>query len=67
MAQMAWVGLSGDLLDRLEMDAVLADLLGREQIGGLMVKLAELADTSVVGLFGARADGQKLEIIGEGF
>jgi hypothetical protein len=59
--------LTGDLLDGLEMDAVLADLLGGKQIGGLGVELAELAKTSVVGLFGARADGQKLEIIGERF
>jgi len=59
--------LTGDLLVRLEMDAVLADLLGGEQIGGLGVELAELANTSVVSLFGARADGQQFEIIGERF
>jgi len=51
----------------LEMDAVLAEVFGREQVRGLVVMLAELADTSVVGLFGARADGQELEVIGEGF
>jgi hypothetical protein len=59
--------LAGDLLDGLEMDAVLADLPGGKQIGGLAVELAELTDTGVVSLFGARADGQKFEIIGEGF
>jgi hypothetical protein len=50
-----------------EVDAILADVLGAEQIGGFAVELAQLADTSVIGLFGAGADGQELEVIGEGF
>jgi hypothetical protein len=49
------------------MDAVLAEVFGREQLRGSAVVLAELANTSVVSLFGARADGQQLQIIGEGF
>ena len=49
------------------MDAVLAELLGGDQVGGLVEVLAELADTGLVGLFGAGADGQELQIIGEGF
>jgi hypothetical protein len=49
------------------MDAILADVLGREQFGRAAVELAELADTGVISLFGARADGQELQIIGEGF
>ena len=60
-------GLAGDFLFRFEMDAILAEILGREPVGGLIVKLAELADTGVIGLFGARADGQQLQIIGKGF
>ena len=61
-------GLAGDLLDRFEVNAVLADLFSREQLGrSVIVKLAELADTSVVSLFGAWAGGQEFEVIGEGF
>jgi hypothetical protein len=59
-------GLAGDPLFRLEMDAILAEVLGRKQIRGLAVILADLADAGVIGLFGARADGQQLQVIGEG-
>jgi hypothetical protein len=58
-------GLAGDLLVALEVDAVLANLLGTDQLGGFIVELTELADTGVVSLFGARADGQELQVIGE--
>ena len=58
--------LAGDLLVDLEMDAILADLFGRDQVGRAGVELAELAHTGVVSLFGAGADRQELEIIGEG-
>jgi len=51
----------------LEMDAVLAEVFGREQVRRLGVMLAELADTGVIGRFGARADRQELEVVGEGF
>lgn len=60
-------GLAGGLLDGFEMNAVLADLFWGEQVGGAIVKLADLAQAGVIGLFGAWADGQELEIIGEGF
>jgi hypothetical protein len=59
--------LTGDLLDRLEMEAILAELFGGEQLGRLAVELAELPDTGVVSFCGAWAEGQQLEIIGEGF
>jgi len=49
------------------MNAVLADLFEGDQLGRTVVVLAELADTGVVGLFGAGADGQEFEVIGEGF
>jgi hypothetical protein len=49
----------------LEMDAILADVLRREQIGGFAVELAQLPDAGVVGRLGARSDGQKFEVIGE--
>jgi hypothetical protein len=60
-------GLPGDLFVGLEMDAVLANVLGAEQVGRLGVELAELADTGVIGRFGARADRQELEVVSEGF
>jgi hypothetical protein len=60
-------GLAGDLLVGLEMDAVLAQVLGRKKIGGLAEELTELAQTGKIGLLGARTDGQELQVIGEGF
>ena len=60
-------GLPGYFFVLLEMDAVLAEVFGREQVRRLGVMLAELADTGVIGRFGARADGQEFEVIGEGF
>ena len=59
-------GLAGDLLVGLEMDAILADLFGAKQLGGLVVKLTELADARVISLLGARADGQELQVVSEG-
>ena len=60
-------GLAGDVLMALEMDAVLANLLGADQLGRFAIELTELAEAGVIGLFGARADGQKFQVIGEGF
>ena len=57
--------LAGDFLLTLEMDAILAKLFGADEVGGFVVELAELADAGVIGLFGARADGLKSQIIGE--
>jgi hypothetical protein len=51
----------------LEVDAVLAELLGRDQVGRLVVILAQLADAGVVGPLGAGPDGQQLEVIGKRF
>jgi len=59
-------GLPGYFLVGLEVNAILTDVFGRKQVGGLAVKLTELAETSVIGPFGAWADGQKLQVIGEG-
>lgn len=60
-------GLASDFLVFLEMDAVLAEVFGRDQVGGFVVVLAELADAGVVGLLRAEADGQELEVVGERF
>ena len=46
-------GLAGDSLVRLEMDAVLANLLSTDQLGGFAVELTQLADAGVVSRFGA--------------
>jgi hypothetical protein len=58
--------LAGDFLCGLEMDAVLAELLGGNQIGRFGIELTELPEAGKVGLFGAGADGEELEVIGEG-
>ena len=60
-------GLAGKFLFLFEVDAVLANLLRGHLLGIFAVELAELADAGVVSLFGAGADGQEFEIIGEGF
>lgn len=49
------------------MNAVLADLFEGDQLGRAIVVVTELADAGVVDLFGARADGQELQIIGKRF
>jgi hypothetical protein len=59
-------GLAGDFLVLLKMDAILAEVFGRKQVGGFTIMLTELTDAGVIGLFGARADRQELQVIGEG-
>lgn len=59
-------GLTGDFFVALEVNEVLAEFFGGDQVGGFAVELRELADAGEVGLFGARTDGQELEIVGEG-
>jgi len=59
-------GLAGNLLLHLEMDAVLAELLGGDQLGGPGIELTELAKAGGVCLLGAGADGQEGQVIGEG-
>jgi hypothetical protein len=59
--------LAGNLLGDLEVNAILADFLGPDQLRGFAVMLAELAEAGEVSLFGAGADGEQFEIIGEGF
>jgi hypothetical protein len=51
-------GLAGDFLVGLEMNAVLADVLRGKQVGGLIVELADLAETGVIGLLSAGTNGQ---------
>jgi len=60
-------GLTGNLLAGLEVNAVLANVFGGEELGGLIVELADLAKAGEIGLFSAGANGQELEVVGEGF
>ena len=53
-------GLAGDFLDALEMDEVLAQLLGRDQVWSGLEILGPLANTGEVSLLGARGNGQEL-------
>jgi len=59
-------GLAGDFLFGLEMDAVLAELLGGNQVGRFGIELTELPEAGKIGLFGAGADGEEFEVVGEG-
>ena len=59
--------LAGDFFDGLEVDAVLAELLGRDLLGRLGIELGELAQAGVISLSGARTQGLKRQIISEGF
>jgi hypothetical protein len=59
-------GLAGQLFFGLEVEAVLTELLGGDQVGGFVEVFAQLADAGVIGLLGAGADGQEGEVIGEG-
>jgi hypothetical protein len=58
--------LTGDFLVALEEDEVLAQLLGRDLVGGLVEMLGQLAHTVPVGVAGAVADGDQFEVISEG-
>lgn len=59
--------LAGKFLLALKVDAILAELLRGEVVGGLVVVFAELTQAGPVGFFGAGPDGQQLQVIGEGF
>jgi hypothetical protein len=59
--------LAGDLLDALEMNEILTQLLGRDQIWSAVEMFGPLANTGKVSLLGAGSDGQQFEILGKGF
>ena len=58
--------MAGDFLDALEMDEILAQLLGADQVGSGVEMPGPLADTGQVSLLGARGNGQKVQILGKG-
>lgn len=57
--------LASDLLDRLEVDEVLAQFLDGNQVGGFWVELAELAHASQVRVHGPWAKGHQEQIVVE--
>jgi hypothetical protein len=59
-------GRACDFLLGLELDAILAELLGGDEIGCFGVALTELADAGEVRRFGAGAERQEGQILGEG-
>ena len=59
--------MAGDFLDALEVNEILAQLLGRDEVWSGVEILGPLADTGQVSLLGARGDGQELKVFGEGF
>jgi hypothetical protein len=58
-------GLPGDLLLGLEMEEVLAQVLGGDELGGLLEMIAEFADAVPVTQDGALAQGQETQVIVE--
>ena len=59
-------GLAGNLLVGLEVDAILAELLGGDQLRRFGVVLTELTDAGQISFAGARTERQEREVIGEG-
>jgi hypothetical protein len=57
--------LPGELFDGLEMEEILAELLGTELIGRTDEMFAELADTGPVSLLGAGLEREEAEVVGE--
>jgi len=58
--------LAGDLLDALEVDEILAQLLGGDKLRSGVEMLGPLTNTGQVSLLSARGDGHELQILGEG-
>ena len=49
----------------LEVEEVLAQLLGHDLLGGFVEVLCELADAGEVGLLGAGQEGEQAQVVGE--
>ena len=59
--------LAGDLLDAFEVDEILTQLLGRDEVRSGMEMFGPLANAGEVGLLSARGDGQQFQILIKGF
>jgi hypothetical protein len=59
--------LAGDFLDALEVNEILAQLLGRDEVWSGVEVFGPVADTGEISLLGSRGDGHELEILSEGF
>jgi len=51
---------------RLEVDAILPELLGGDPLRRPDIMLTELTNTGQISLFGARAERQERQVIGKG-
>jgi hypothetical protein len=58
-------GLAGEAAFGLEVEEVVAELLGRDEVGRLGVMLTELADAGPVTLLRAGQERQEAEVVGE--
>jgi hypothetical protein len=58
-------GLAGEAAFGFEVEEVLAELLGRDEVGGLGVMLTELADAGPVRLLGAGQEREEAQVLGE--
>ena len=58
--------LARDFLDTLQIDEILPQLLGADQVWSRLEILGPVANTGQVSFLGARGNGQKLQIFGEG-
>lgn len=58
--------LTGDFLVVFEMDEVLTDFLDGDPLRRPVVKLRQMTHAGQIRVLGARLDGQKLQVIGEG-
>lgn len=56
---------TGEATLGFEVEEVLAQLLGRDLLGGFVEVLGELADASEVGLLATRQQGQEAQVVGE--
>jgi hypothetical protein len=58
-------GLTGEAALGFEVEEVLAEFLGRDQVGRLIEVLTELTDAGPVAFLGAGQQGQQAQIVGE--
>jgi hypothetical protein len=58
-------GLAGEAAFGFEMEEVLAEVLGRDQVGRLGVMLTELTDAGPVAFLGAGQQGEETQVLGE--
>jgi hypothetical protein len=58
-------GLAGDFPVGLEMEEIVAEILGGEEVGGLLEEVGELAEAVPVAQDGAFGQGEELKVVEE--